>query len=119
MTPVMSIAREEIFGPVACLMRFDSDDQAVAIANDSDYGLTAAICTTDEVRAARLAHRLEVGMVFVNNYTRRNFIGSPFGGVKSSGFAKSVTSRSSFDERGRAMRVAHLEPTGSGCRGNR
>ncbi len=87
-TPVMSIAREEIFGPVACLMRFDSDDQAVAIANDSDYGLTAAICTTDEVRAARLAHRLEVGMVFVNNYTRRNFIGSPFGGVKGSGFGR-------------------------------
>ena len=87
-TPTMTIAREEIFGPVACLMRFDDDDEAVAITNDSDYGLTAAICTGDEVRAANIARRLEVGMVFVNNYTRRNFIGSPFGGVKGSGFGR-------------------------------
>lgn len=87
-TPEMIVAREEIFGPVACLMRFDSDDEAVEIANASDYGLTAAICTRDEVRAARLARRLEVGMVFVNNYTRRNFIGSPFGGVKASGYGR-------------------------------
>jgi acyl-CoA reductase-like NAD-dependent aldehyde dehydrogenase len=84
----MTIAREEIFGPVASLMRFDSDDEAVDIANDSDYGLTAAICTRDEVRASHLATRLEVGMVFVNNYTRRNFIGSPFGGVKGSGYGR-------------------------------
>jgi len=84
----MSIAQEEIFGPVASLLRFDSDDEAVDIANDSSYGLTAAICTRDEARAARLAQRLEVGMVFVNNYTRRNFIGSPFGGVKGSGYGR-------------------------------
>lgn len=87
-TAKMSIAQEEIFGPVASLMRFDSDDEAVDIANDSPYGLTAAICTLDEARAARLAQRLEVGMVFVNNYTRRNFIGSPFGGVKGSGYGR-------------------------------
>jgi acyl-CoA reductase-like NAD-dependent aldehyde dehydrogenase len=87
-TREMTIAREEIFGPVASLMRFDSDDEAVDIANDSDYGLTAAICTRDEVRASHLATRLEVGMVFVNNYTRRNFIGSPFGGVKGSGYGR-------------------------------
>ena len=84
----MRVAREEIFGPVASLMRFDSDDEAVAIANDTDYGLTAAICTADEARASRLAQRLEVGMVFVNNYTRRTFIGSPFGGVKGSGYGR-------------------------------
>jgi len=84
----MAIAQEEIFGPVACLMRFDTDDEAVDIANDSPYGLTAAICTRDEARASQLAQRLEVGMVFVNNYTRRNFIGSPFGGVKGSGYGR-------------------------------
>jgi acyl-CoA reductase-like NAD-dependent aldehyde dehydrogenase len=84
----MAIAQDEIFGPVVCLMRFDSDDQAVAIANDTAYGLTAAICTRDEHRAGQLAARLEVGMVFVNNYTRRNFIGSPFGGVKGSGYGR-------------------------------
>ena len=87
-TPEMTIAQEEIFGPVAALMRVDSDDQAVEVANGTDYGLTAAICTRDESRAARLAARLEVGMVFVNNYTRRNFIGSPFGGVKGSGYGR-------------------------------
>ena len=86
--PSMTIAREEIFGPVACLLRVGDDDEAVEIANGTDYGLTAAICTRDEVRAARLAQRLEVGMVFVNNYTRRNFIGSPFGGVKASGYGR-------------------------------
>jgi acyl-CoA reductase-like NAD-dependent aldehyde dehydrogenase len=84
----MSIAQEEIFGPVVCLMRFDTDDEAVEIANGTTYGLTAAICTRDEPRAGRLAARLEVGMVFVNNYTRRNFIGSPFGGVKGSGYGR-------------------------------
>jgi acyl-CoA reductase-like NAD-dependent aldehyde dehydrogenase len=87
-TPDMIVAQEEIFGPVAALMRFESDDEAVEIANGTDYGLTAAICTRDEPRAARLAERLEVGMVFVNNYTRRNFIGSPFGGVKGSGYGR-------------------------------
>jgi acyl-CoA reductase-like NAD-dependent aldehyde dehydrogenase len=87
-TATMRIAREEIFGPVAALMRFGDDDEAVAIANDTDYGLTAAIMTADETRAARLATRLEVGMVFVNNYTRRNFVGSPFGGVKGSGYGR-------------------------------
>ena len=87
-TTAMRIAREEIFGPVASLMRYTSDDEAIEIANGTDYGLTAAICTRDETRAARLARRLEVGMVFVNNYTRRNFIGSPFGGVKGSGYGR-------------------------------
>ena len=69
-------------------MRFSSDDEAVEIANDTDYGLTAAICTRDETRATKLAPRLEVGMVFVNQYTRRTFIGSPFGGVKGSGYGR-------------------------------
>ncbi|MBW4029382.1 MAG: aldehyde dehydrogenase [Acidobacteria bacterium] len=87
-TPANTIAREEVFGPVAALMRFRDDDEAVALANDTEYGLTAAICTRDEMRAARLARRLEVGMVFVNQYTRRTFIGSPFGGVKGSGYGR-------------------------------
>jgi acyl-CoA reductase-like NAD-dependent aldehyde dehydrogenase len=87
-TEQMTVAQDEIFGPVACLMRYDTDDEAVAIANGTQYGLTAAICTRDEVRASHLAQRLEVGMVFVNNYTRRTFIGSPFGGVKGSGYGR-------------------------------
>jgi acyl-CoA reductase-like NAD-dependent aldehyde dehydrogenase len=87
-TPAMSIAQEEIFGPIACVMRFTGEDDAVEICNGTRYGLTAAICTTDETRAYRIAQRLEVGMVFVNNYMRRSFLGSPFGGQKESGFGR-------------------------------
>jgi acyl-CoA reductase-like NAD-dependent aldehyde dehydrogenase len=52
------------------------------------YGLTAAICTRDEAAAWQLAQRLEAGMIFVNNYMRRAFLGAPFGGVKGSGFGR-------------------------------
>jgi acyl-CoA reductase-like NAD-dependent aldehyde dehydrogenase len=87
-TPSMAIAQEEIFGPIACVMRFADEEEAIAICNGTRYGLTAAICTADEARAYRIAHRLEVGMVFVNNYMRRSFLGSPFGGQKESGFGR-------------------------------
>lgn len=87
-TPDMTVAQEEIFGPVACLMRFSNEDEAVEIANGTAYGLTAAIVTKDEHRAWKLAPRLEAGMIFVNNYMRRAFLGSPFGGVKGSGFGR-------------------------------
>jgi acyl-CoA reductase-like NAD-dependent aldehyde dehydrogenase len=109
--PEMTVAQEEIFGPVACLMRFDSDDQAVAIANGTSYGLTAAICTRDERRASKLAARLEVGMVFVNNYTRRNFLGSPFGGVKGSGYGREYAAET-LQEFVRAKNVRY--PSGRG-----
>jgi acyl-CoA reductase-like NAD-dependent aldehyde dehydrogenase len=87
-TPAMSIAQEEIFGPIACVMSFADEEAAIEICNGTRYGLTAAICTTDEARAYRIAQRLEVGMVFVNNYMRRSFLGSPFGGQKGSGFGR-------------------------------
>jgi acyl-CoA reductase-like NAD-dependent aldehyde dehydrogenase len=87
-TPGMTLAQEEIFGPIACVMRFSTEDEAVEICNGTAYGLTAAICTTDVARAGQIAQRLEAGMVFVNNYMRRAFLGSPFGGVKGSGFGR-------------------------------
>jgi acyl-CoA reductase-like NAD-dependent aldehyde dehydrogenase len=87
-TPNMTLAQEEIFGPIACVMRFSTEDEAIAICNGTDYGLTAAICTADVERARQIARRLEVGMVFVNNYMRRAFLGAPFGGVKGSGFGR-------------------------------
>jgi acyl-CoA reductase-like NAD-dependent aldehyde dehydrogenase len=87
-TPDMTVAQEEIFGPVACVMRYDTEDEAVAIANGTAYGLTCALITEDHFRASRLADRLEAGMIFVNNYMRRSFLGSPFGGVKGSGFGR-------------------------------
>jgi acyl-CoA reductase-like NAD-dependent aldehyde dehydrogenase len=87
-TPSMTLAQEEIFGPIACVMRFADEEEAIKICNDTEYGLTAALCTTDEGRAYRIAQRLEVGMVFINNYMRRAFLGSPFGGQKGSGFGR-------------------------------
>lgn len=87
-TPESTVGQEEIFGPIALIMRFDTVDEAIEIANGTEYGLTAAICTRDEAHAWRIAHRLEAGMVFVNNYMRKSFLGSPFGGVKGSGFGR-------------------------------
>lgn len=87
-TPDMTVAKEEIFGPIACVMRFADEEEAIRITNDTEYGLTAAIVTRDETRAWHMSARLDVGMVFVNNYMRRSFLGAPFGGVKGSGFGR-------------------------------
>lgn len=87
-TPTSTAGQEEIFGPVACLMRFSSEAEAVAIANDTAYGLTAGIVTADEARAWDVASRLEVGTVFVNNYHRRGAPGVPSGGMKASGYGR-------------------------------
>ncbi|MDT5240323.1 MAG: aldehyde dehydrogenase [Mycobacterium sp.] len=87
-TPDSTVGQEEIFGPIALIMRFSAIDEAIEIANGTAYGLTAAICSRDEAEAWRIAQRLEAGMVFVNNYMRRSFLGSPFGGVKGSGFGR-------------------------------
>src|SRR6185437_11202910 len=67
-TPTMAIAQEEVFGPVACIMRFSTEAQAIDICNGTEYGLTAAICTTDVERGRRIARQLQVGMVMINNY---------------------------------------------------
>ena len=87
-TPEMTVAQEEIFGPIACVLRYETEDEAVAIANGTAYGLTCAMITEDHFRASRLADRLEAGMIFINNYMRRAFLGTPFGGVKGSGFGR-------------------------------
>ncbi|AUM75849.1 aldehyde dehydrogenase family protein [Paracoccus jeotgali] len=82
-TPDMTIAREEIFGPVLSIMKFDTEDQAVAIANDTEYGLTNYVQTQDGARRNRLARVLRSGMVEMNGQPRG--AGSPFGGMKRSG----------------------------------
>ncbi|UOZ03470.1 aldehyde dehydrogenase [Amycolatopsis sp. WQ 127309] len=86
--PHHTVAQEELFGPVASIMVFDTDEEAVRIANGTSYGLTAALITPDHFRASRLAGELEAGMIFINNYMRRSFLGSPFGGNKGSGFGR-------------------------------
>ncbi|MEP2027516.1 MAG: aldehyde dehydrogenase family protein [Paracoccaceae bacterium] len=79
----MNIMREEIFGPVLSMMPFDSEEEAVEIANDTDYGLTNYVQTTDEERAHRVARALRSGMVDMNGKGRGS--GAPFGGMKQSG----------------------------------
>jgi acyl-CoA reductase-like NAD-dependent aldehyde dehydrogenase len=86
-TRTMRIAREEIFGPVVTVTRFSDEDEAVAITNESEYGLTSAIYTADSARGFRLARRIESGMVFINNYFR-GVLGTPFGGTKHSGYGR-------------------------------
>ena len=80
---------EELFGPVAVVYRVDSDDQAVALANDSEYGLGAAVFSEDRERAADVAGRLEVGMTNVNTPIGQG-PSLPFGGVKRSGFGREL-----------------------------
>jgi acyl-CoA reductase-like NAD-dependent aldehyde dehydrogenase len=85
--PAMRIAREEIFGPVICVLAFDDEDEAVQIANGTDYGLIAGVYTRDSERALRVSRRIDAGIVFVNNFNRV-FLGTPFGGTGHSGFGR-------------------------------
>ena len=83
----MTIAQEEIFGPVVCVMPFDTEDEAVSLANGTKYGLSTSIWTRDVRRAHRVADRLEVGVVWVNDHHRID-PASPWGGFKMSGFGR-------------------------------
>jgi aminomuconate-semialdehyde/2-hydroxymuconate-6-semialdehyde dehydrogenase len=79
--------REEIFGPVVTLIPFDSEDEAIAIANGTDYGLAASLWTGDLARAQRVAERIDFGIVWVNCWMLRD-LRTPFGGVKNSGMGR-------------------------------
>lgn len=83
----MRIAQEEIFGPVVCIIPFDTEDEAVALANGTAFGLANSIWTRDINRAHRVAHRLESGIVWINDHHRIDPC-SPWGGFKMSGIGR-------------------------------
>jgi aldehyde dehydrogenase (NAD+) len=79
----MTIAREEIFGPVLCILPYDSEEEAIRIANDTEYGLSAYVSSGDPERARRVARRIRAGMVHLNGAPSDQ--AAPFGGYKRSG----------------------------------
>jgi aldehyde dehydrogenase (NAD+) len=89
-TPQMRIAREEIFGPVLSVIAVDDEEEAVEVANGTDYGLVASVWTSDVGKAVRMSRRLLAGQVGVNNAIGAGVIGGPFGGYKRSGFGRTM-----------------------------
>ena len=106
--PTMRAYREELFGPVAVLNRVISAQQAVSIANDSPYGLGAAVFGGDETKAREVADQLDVGMVGINT-TIKSAPDLPFGGVKNSGVGREL-GRFGLDEFANKKLVRQLEP---------
>jgi len=86
--PEMRIAQEEIFGPVLAVMAFDDVEDAIAIANRSQYGLVAGVWTRDINKAMTIASRIKTGQVFINTYGAGGGVELPFGGYKKSGYGR-------------------------------
>lgn len=84
----MTVAQEEIFGPVVTVIPFDTEEEAIAIANDSRFGLAGAVWTNDVGRAHRVARQVKAGTFWINSYKTIN-VASPFGGYGESGFGRS------------------------------
>ncbi len=87
-TPDMAIYQQESFGPVVSVLRFDSDEEAIALANDSEYGLSSAVFSRDIGRAMAVARRIESGICHINGPTVHDEAQMPFGGVKGSGYGR-------------------------------
>jgi aldehyde dehydrogenase (NAD+) len=87
-SPDMRVAQEEIFGPVLAIITFDEIEEAIAIANRSQYGLVAGVWTRDINTAMTVASRLKTGQVYVNTYGAGGGVELPFGGYKKSGYGR-------------------------------
>jgi succinate-semialdehyde dehydrogenase/glutarate-semialdehyde dehydrogenase len=89
-TPDMPVFREEVFGPVAAVTRADDEDEAVALANDTAYGLGASVWTADAQRGLRVGRRLRSGSLFVNGIVASD-PRLPFGGTARSGYGRELS----------------------------
>ncbi|HWL84871.1 MAG TPA: aldehyde dehydrogenase family protein, partial [Polyangiaceae bacterium] len=96
--PGMRAFEEEIFGPVASVTAFATDDEAVALANQTDYGLSAAILSNSVGRASALGERLRTGLLHINNQTVDDDVINPFGGVGISGNGTSIGGPANWEE---------------------
>ena len=85
----MSAYREEIFGPFAVFVKIQSEEEVIKMANETEYGLAAALCTSDISRAHRVSERLKAGMVWINSNNNSDYR-VPFGGVKQSGVGREL-----------------------------
>jgi aldehyde dehydrogenase (NAD+) len=84
----MPAAKQEVFGPVASLLRFRDEEEAIRLANDTEYGLSSAVFTRDVARGMRVARRLEAGMTHINDWPVNDEPNAPFGGEKASGIGR-------------------------------
>ena len=87
--PRMRVVQEEIFGPVLAVQIFDGEDEAVALANDSIYGLAGGVFTGDAAKGLRVLRRLRAGVTWLNTY-HPTFTGAPWGGYKQSGLGREL-----------------------------
>ena len=92
----LAVSRTEIFGPVAVAIPFDTEEEAIAIANDSEFGLAGAVWTKDSARGHRVAAQVNAGTFWINGYKTIN-VASPFGGFNRSGYGRSSGVEALYD----------------------
>jgi aldehyde dehydrogenase (NAD+) len=116
-TSDMRIAREEIFGPVLSILRVKDFDQAMQVANDSEYGLSSSIFTNDAGRIFRFVDEIETGMTHINSPTTGGEAHIPFGGVKSTGIGDREQGSTALDFY-TELKVVYVDYTGRKRQGN-
>jgi aldehyde dehydrogenase (NAD+) len=116
-TPDMRIAREEIFGPILSVLRAKDFDEAMQIANDTEYGLSSSIFTNDAARIFRFVDEIETGMTHINSPTTGGEAHIPFGGIKGTGIGDREQGSTALDFY-TELKVVYVDYTGRKREGN-
>ncbi len=116
-TPDMRVAREEIFGPVLSVLRVKDFEEALRVANDSEYGLSSSIFTNDATRIFRFVDEIETGMTHINSPTTGGEAHIPFGGIKSTGIGEREQGSTALDFY-TELKVVYVDYTGRKREGN-